>query len=318
MDLHQIENIITISEASSIREAAQKLFLTQSALNQQLLHLEKELGVQLFRRNRNHLEITPAGQLYIDGARQILQIRKNTYQRISDFADEKHDTIRIGFTPDRGMTIFSRIYPDFFQKYPHVRMIPQELIAREQEKLISDGKLDLGFLTLTPDQQTINQYFRIASEELLLVVPDSHPLAANGTHFHGNFSGPLPTASLSDFRDCPFVLTSRQTTMRSLTDSCFEACGFTPDVLLESRSSNTLRQLAASLKCCTILPSSYAFPTRHLVYFALDSHPSWDFVVSYQQKTSLNQVQLDFIHMVAELWNNMPYVYQIAALNEQP
>lgn len=317
MDLHQIENIITISEASSIREAAQKLFLTQSALNQQLLHLEKELGVQLFFRNRNHLEITPAGQLYIDGARQILQIRKNTYQRISDFADEKRDTIRIGFTPDRGMTIFSHIYPDFFQKYPHVRMIPQELIAREQEKLISDGKLDLGFLTLTPDQQTVNQYFKIASEELLLVVPDSSPLAAGGISFHGDFSAPIPTVSLSHFQECPFVLTSKQTTMRSLTDSCFEDCGFTPNVLLESRSSNTLRQLAASLNCCTILPASYAFPSRHLVYFALDSHPSWDFVVSYPQKTILNQVQQDFIHMVADVWNTMPYIYQIAALNEQ-
>lgn len=318
MDLRQIENIIMISEAHSISGAAKKLFITQSALNQQLLHLEKELGVQLFNRTRNYLEITEAGRLYIEGARQILQIRKNTYQRISDFAAEKRDIIHIGFTPDRGMIVFSRIYPEFYQKYPHVRIIPSELIAREQEKLIFEGKLDLGFLTLTPEQQNTNQYYKIASEELLLLVPDSHPLACEGAHFSGSFENGIPSISLEHFKDAPFVLATKLTTMRQLTDACFEAAGFTPNVVLESRSSNTMRQLAANLNCCTILPKAYACPSRHVVYFALDSHPSWDYTVSYQQKTSLNQVQKDFIGLAVSLWEEMPYLYQIAALNEFP
>lgn len=48
MDLRQIENIIVIEQEQSIFRAAEKLFLTQSALNQQLLKLEKELGTPLF------------------------------------------------------------------------------------------------------------------------------------------------------------------------------------------------------------------------------------------------------------------------------
>lgn len=53
MDLRQIENIIVIEQEQSISKAAEKLFLTQSALNQQLLRLEKELGVQLFERRKH-------------------------------------------------------------------------------------------------------------------------------------------------------------------------------------------------------------------------------------------------------------------------
>ena len=50
MDLRQIENIIAIEQEQSISKAAQKLYITQYALNQQLLKIEKELGVPLFER----------------------------------------------------------------------------------------------------------------------------------------------------------------------------------------------------------------------------------------------------------------------------
>lgn len=61
MDLKQIEYIVKIADEKSITRAAEKLFLTQSALNQQLLRLEKELGVQLFKRTKSDWSPTPAG-----------------------------------------------------------------------------------------------------------------------------------------------------------------------------------------------------------------------------------------------------------------
>lgn len=51
MDLLHLEYMIKIAEENNITKAAQKLFITQSALNQQLLKLEKELGTQLFVRS---------------------------------------------------------------------------------------------------------------------------------------------------------------------------------------------------------------------------------------------------------------------------
>lgn len=61
MDLKQIEYIIKIADEKSITRAAEKLFLTQSALNQQLLRLEKALGGQLFKRTKSDWSPTPAG-----------------------------------------------------------------------------------------------------------------------------------------------------------------------------------------------------------------------------------------------------------------
>ena len=53
MDTRQIEYILQIAEENNITKAAEKLFITQSALNQQLLKLERELGTPLFQRTKN-------------------------------------------------------------------------------------------------------------------------------------------------------------------------------------------------------------------------------------------------------------------------
>ena len=66
MDLKQIEYILKIAEEQNITRAAEKLFMTQSALNQQLLKLEKELGTPLFYRSRTSCRPTPAGEIYIE------------------------------------------------------------------------------------------------------------------------------------------------------------------------------------------------------------------------------------------------------------
>lgn len=59
--LKQIEYIVKIDDEHSITRAAEKLFVTQSALNQQLLRLEKELGAPLFHRSKVDMRPTEIG-----------------------------------------------------------------------------------------------------------------------------------------------------------------------------------------------------------------------------------------------------------------
>lgn len=74
MDTKLIEAVIRISEERSITRAAEKLFITQSALNQQLLKLEQELGTPLFVRTRSDWHPTAVGEVYLKAARQIVNI----------------------------------------------------------------------------------------------------------------------------------------------------------------------------------------------------------------------------------------------------
>ncbi|MBO4289786.1 MAG: LysR family transcriptional regulator, partial [Lachnospiraceae bacterium] len=79
MDLRILEYVVSIEEYGSMTEAAEKLYITPSALNQQLLKLEKELGTPLFTRSKRRMIPTAAGRAYLEGARRMLSIRQETY-----------------------------------------------------------------------------------------------------------------------------------------------------------------------------------------------------------------------------------------------
>lgn len=110
MDTKQIEYILKIAEENNITKAAEKLFITQSALNQQLLKLEKELGTPLFHRSRTNWRLTEAGEIYIEGAKAALQIKNTTYNRIYDVVSARKGHLTIGLTPGRGLRMFTSIY----------------------------------------------------------------------------------------------------------------------------------------------------------------------------------------------------------------
>ena len=74
MDTRIAEYMITIQEERSLTKAASRLFITQSALNQQLKKLEQELGMPLFQRGKQGLTLTDAGKIYIAGARAFLPV----------------------------------------------------------------------------------------------------------------------------------------------------------------------------------------------------------------------------------------------------
>ncbi|MBM7653481.1 LysR family transcriptional regulator [Neobacillus cucumis] len=115
MELKQLEYMIKIAEEKNITKAAEKLFITQSALNQQLLRLEKELGTQLFFRSRSNWHLTRAGEIYIENAKKMVRIKKDTYNQINDLIEIKKGLLRIGLTPERGPEMFAAIYPIFYK-----------------------------------------------------------------------------------------------------------------------------------------------------------------------------------------------------------
>ena len=208
MDLKQIEYILKIAEEKNITHAAEKLFITQSALNQQLLKLEKELGCPLFYRSRTDWRPTPAGEIYLDAARQILILKKNAYDQIHDLTEYQKNTIRIGFTPGRGIDMFSQVYPKFHEHFPQTRIEPNELSVRQQQDLLLSGDLDLGFMTLLPKQERTGlSYQTITEEELLLAVPSR---LASILSLPDSSSGSLPVCDLTTFQEEPFVLIQKK------------------------------------------------------------------------------------------------------------
>lgn len=290
--------MIKIAEENNITKAAEKLFITQSALNQQLLKLESELGTQLFVRSRSNWHLTEAGKIYMENAKKMVRIKKDTYNEINDLIDIKKGTLSIGLTPERGPEMFAAIYPAFYKKYPKIKIEPMEMAVKQQQTEISMGNLDLGFVTLQDFQKTNDEYFRICSEEIILGIPKTHPLAYLG----GNLGEQLPSISLRRFENDSFAIMQKGSTLREIYDQLIIEENLSPHILLETRSCHNLYKMVAEGICCSVFPISYAEDSSNVSYFSIIQKPVWDLYASYKKGSYLSRIAKDFIFLAAEYW----------------
>lgn len=210
MDIKMLDYVVMIAKCESISKAAEKLYLTQSGLNQQLLKLERNLGIKLFERDHHHFRITDAGKIYVRNAMEILRIQRNTLMQLSDLKNNIHAEISIGLTHEHGIDLFTAVYPIFRHHYPYLRCKLAEHIVRDQYQLIEEGELDIGIVLTNintakcfPDLV----FHEVYQEDLLLGIPMTHPMAKNAVPI--GTAQPLRVTDIHLFKDEPFSLILR-------------------------------------------------------------------------------------------------------------
>lgn len=304
METKLIEYILAIAKHKSISRAAEELYVTQSALNQQLLKLEKELGAPIFIRIRSHWELTEIGKLYVENGKRILQIKGETYKQIEDIAKHWNSTISIGLTPERGIQMFTAIYPEIHAKYPDTIFQPMEASVDSQAKMLEDNRLDFGFHTISEHKYKHLVYESIMHEPFYLCIPKSHPLSYK-TPCSPDF---YPEISLSLFSNELFTLVKKSSTMRMMIDHLFEKAGFYPRLLFESTSMRTMRLLTGNGQCCTIIPRSYATMGDDVSYFSLGPDANWELCAVYLKNNYLSANSRDFIQLASSYWKTHLYI----------
>lgn len=302
MDLKQLEYIVKISEENNITRAAEKLFITQSALNQQLLKLEKEIGTQLFHRSRTDWHLTESGEIYIKAAKSMLQLKKDTYNKIYDAASLRKGILSIGFTPGRGISMFSSVYPAFHRTHYGIQVKPLELSVQEQHELLVSGDLDIGFMTLIPEQRKPGlEYYPMKTEEIFIAVPARHPVSVHAAPK----GAPFATLDIAVLKEEPFVLMYQTSTIRRLVDAVFCEAGFNPQVLFETANTNTIITMIQSEICCGLIPEYYIdTESDEICYFALPSHPQWDITAVCRKNNYISIAARDFIALAAGQWKH--------------
>lgn len=297
MDLKQLEYVIAIAENGSISKAAESLFISQSGLNQQLIKLEKELNIPLFYRTTHHLEMTQAGKIYVKNAKDIMTIKKNTYNQIADLVDSSAGVIELGMTTEHGSNMFVDVFPEFSKRYPNVTLNLYEGIVRNQHEKLLAGHLDLG-LVLVKEPDKINlEYVHLYNERLVLGVNRCHPLAKK---YGAPAGAPFPTIDLSLFAGEPFSLVFASSTQRNLLRPHFEAAGFEPKILFETSMNHVLSKMVAHDICCTIIPQSHAGNYDRAAWFYLTSDPVWEVAMVYNKNNPPSKAGWYFIKLAQE------------------
>lgn len=114
-----------------------------------------------------------------------------------------------------------------------------------------------------------------------MVIPSGHPsgvmAAPDGT--------PLTPLDICALKYEPFVLMSKNSTMKSMVDEIFEETGFDPYILFETVNNETILTMIRSNICCGLIPSYYIHGSHEgIACFTLPSHPTWQLSASYKKR----------------------------------
>lgn len=299
MDVKQMTYILTIAQEGGISKAASQLFITQSALDQQLLKLERELGTQLFYRSRSNFSLTPAGKVYVDYAQRIVSLKNEAYRVIHDMAEQQRGTLCVAFAPERGMEMFVDVYPQFYQSYPQIDVIPQEMQVKRQLDLLQEDKLDLGFISHCEKELPGLDCAPLLREEFVLIVPLSHPLAPQAAPE----DGPLTVLPADCLRGLTLSLMYRQSTQREVIDPLFQRCGLQPSLFMETGSNRANISMVRKGLCCSIVPYYYVKDDQAVARFRLEGAPSWWVSVCCRRGHYLTKAAQHFISLAREYYS---------------
>lgn len=302
MDFKLLEYILMISNENNITKAAQKLFISQSALNQQLLKLENELGTKLFYRSRTDWHPTAAGEVYIEAARKALLLKHDTYQKIYDLANSQLSTLKVGLTPGRGFKMFMSIYPKLHSEFPNLSIAPIEMTVLKQQQALKTGEIDIGFITLSDEQKNNDTYIDIRTEEIVFAMPKFHPLCST---IKSDGSTEFPIIDLNMIKHEPFAMMYKSSTNRFVCDKICSEYNFTPQILFETSSTASILQMIELGLCVGLIPRYYLdnADLTKVAIFMLPNHPIWKHCIAYRKDSYLSEGAKAFIKYSKEYCN---------------
>lgn len=176
IEIRHLKLLDTVAETGSLKKAAEKLFLSQSALSHQLRELESYLETPVFYRLNKQLVLTPSGKVLLDSSRDILAKLNQTEKTIREISDGDRGTLRIMIECFTAYHWLPRLMKDFSRDFPKVEFsISYECNRCPTNHLIS-GELDIAIICDEDDSPLIRME-KIFDDEILAVLPDDHPLA---------------------------------------------------------------------------------------------------------------------------------------------
>jgi DNA-binding transcriptional LysR family regulator len=177
MELRHLRYFVAVGEEEHYGRASRRLRVAQPALSRQIQDLEEEVGFKLFDRLPRGVKLNPAGKLFLEDVKRILQEVSDATVRAGRVARGRSGTLRVGFTENSS---WRGVVPDSFRRFreqqPDAELQLQPASSLEQLDAIRSGRLDAGFANFMPRTDPELDQLTVAVNPIELAVPKRHPL----------------------------------------------------------------------------------------------------------------------------------------------
>ncbi|MFB9330575.1 selenium metabolism-associated LysR family transcriptional regulator [Paenibacillus aurantiacus] len=193
LNFHQLHIFYTVAERGSFSAAAQALHMTQPAVTMQVQSLEDYFGTKLLQRSTKRIDLTEAGRALMPFALRSIELIRETDAHMSKFTKQLKGRLQLGSSLTIGEYILPRLLGPFGQEYPHIAISMKIMNTSQIMDDILGHQLNFGIVEAPVHHPDIHTE-AVMSDELLLVVDKSHPLAQ------------ADEVSITDVIAYPFVL----------------------------------------------------------------------------------------------------------------
>jgi len=288
MELRHLRYFITVAEELHFGRAAQRLHIAQPPLSQQIRQLEEELGVVLFHRTKRSVQLTDAGQVFLEEAKQVLIQAAQAVQAAQRASRGEIGQLVVSFVSSAAYNVLPKILQAFRARFPEVNLALHELTTDKQLQGLRDGWIDVGFLRPPIEDDTLS-LATIFKESLIVALPEIHPLSRQ------------PQVPLKALINEFFILFPRPLGPK-LYDQIVGLCqqaGFSPNVVQEAIQMQTIVSLVAAEIGIALVPASVQnLQRRGVIYKAIqEATPKAEIAVIWRSN-DLSSVLHQFLSVV--------------------
>lgn len=241
MEIKDLLYFIKVVEHGSFTKAAAHTYLSQPTLSKAIKKLETELKVKLLERSTRSLKLTDAGYIVYKQGQKILNMVEELNILLDEMKSLPTGEIKFGVPPVVGTILFPKIAKKIHEKHPYVSIQLVEEGAKKIEKLVEEGKVDVGVVVLPTDANKF-QINPLISSKFMIYMSVDHPLEHHGC------------IHMEQLADENFIMLAKDFATREVVINTCQKAGFTPKIVYESSQWDLIMELVSQQLGITMLP----------------------------------------------------------------
>jgi DNA-binding transcriptional LysR family regulator len=284
MDNQNLKAFITVAEIGSFSEAADRLYLTQSAISKRIALLEQQIGKRLFDRIARQVSLTEAGNELLPRARRILQEYENALQAINDLSGEASGTLRLAISHHLGLHRLPPILKQFAQQYPNVTLDIEFMDSEKAYEKILHGESEVAVITLALESHHNINSKKIWNDPLRFICAQDHPLAA------------LKQPALQDLAEYPIILPGLNTYTGRIIQNLFQKEGIPLKAPMSTNYLETISTMVEIGLGWSVLPETLVRDLHVMPFEAVSIERELGYI--HHMKRSLSNAAVGFLGLM--------------------
>ena len=254
LDVKRLNILREVAHRNSFSAAADALYLSQSAVSQQIATLEREVGMRLLDRTREGPKLTDAGRVLVGHAEAAIARLEEAERDLAAIAGLESGELRLASFPSASATVLTEAVSVFHRQYPGIRLSVADAEPEESLPRLRAGDVDLAltfdYVSIPKPEERDLDHRLVLTESMYVALRADHPLAER------------PVVPLAELADMTWLCGSLPSTCGEVVLAACRTAGFDPQVGFESDDYHVMQGFISAGLGTTLLPD-LALPTLH-------------------------------------------------------